>query len=70
MTMPEVEERLARLEAEVQELKAERGATTAKSPWWERIRGTFRNDPAYDEAMRLGSEWRHSEPSDSEVDAA
>lgn len=31
-------------------------------PWWEEIRGTFRDDPVYDEAMRLGREWRESQP--------
>lgn len=31
-------------------------------PWWQRIRGTFKDDPAYDEAMRLGREWRESQP--------
>ncbi len=27
-------------------------------PWWEQIAGTFTNDSAYDEAMKLGREYR------------
>ncbi len=29
-------------------------------PWWEQIDGTFANDSVYDEAMRLGREYRKS----------
>lgn len=56
-----LEERVATLEAEVQRLKDERAGANPSTPWWELIRGTFRNDPAYVEAMRLGREWRESE---------
>jgi hypothetical protein len=56
-----LEERVAVLEAEVARLKQERyNAAQAQKPWWEEIRGTFRNDPIYTEAMRLGREYRES----------
>ena len=59
MASTSLEKRVAVLEAEVARLKQERAATTeTKKPWWEEIRGTFKNDPAYEEAMRLGREWR------------
>lgn len=59
--MPTIEERLARLEEEVARLKQARKSDKANAlPWWERIRGTFRDDPDYDEAMRLGCQWRES----------
>ncbi len=62
MTIMEMEERLARLEAEVERLKQERSTPiTTKKPWWEEIRGVFKDDPAYEEAMRLGREWRESQ---------
>lgn len=62
MAATELEERVARLEAEVERLKqGSVGATPVKKPWWEEIRGTFKDDPAYKEAMRLGREWRHSQ---------
>jgi hypothetical protein len=56
-----LEERVAALEAEVARLKQEReSAAQTQTPWWEEIRGTFRNDPIYIEAMRLGREYRES----------
>jgi hypothetical protein len=50
--MPKVEERLASVEPEVARLKV-RSNEENRQPWWERIRGTFKEDPDYDEAMRL-----------------
>ena len=62
MAIPELEERLTRLEAEVDALKRERTVpSSVRQPWWEEIRGTFKDDPAYVEAMRLGREWRQSQ---------
>ena len=29
-------------------------------PWWDKIAGTFANDSIYEEAMRLGREYRES----------
>jgi hypothetical protein len=61
MAAVKVEERLAALEAEVARLKAkvEAGEKPAE-PWWKQIRGSFANDPAFLEAMRLGREYRES----------
>ena len=56
-----LEERVAVLEAEVARLKQERAQAAGPSkPWWEEIRGTFKDDPHYVEAMRLGREYRES----------
>jgi hypothetical protein len=54
-------DRLQALEAEVAQIKVLL-TRLAKSevPWWKKIVGTFANDPAYDEAMRLGREYRES----------
>lgn len=62
MTNAELEKRIAVLEAEVALLKSksEKEAET-KMPWWEQIAGTFADDPIYDEAMRLGREYRESQ---------
>ena len=54
-----LEERVAELEAEVARLKR-RLEPEAKKPWWEERIGAFADDPMYDEAMRLGREYRES----------
>lgn len=59
--MPEqLEERVAHLEAEVAQLKNKVENEASSKPWWEQIVGTFADNWAYDEAMRLGCEYRDS----------
>lgn len=59
--MPEqLEERVAYLEAEVARLKNKIENDLSFRPWWEQIAGTFADNSAYDEAMRLGREYRDS----------
>jgi hypothetical protein len=63
MASRSLEERVAMLETEVARLKRARiEAVQASGPWWERRCGAFKDDPAYDEAMRLGAEYRKSLP--------
>jgi hypothetical protein len=61
MTPLEIETRVAILEAEVERLrsKVEAGGTPP-APWWERIAGTFADDPAHEQAMKLGRTYRES----------
>lgn len=60
--MPErLEERLTLLEAEVDRLKRKIDLTAAALPWWEKIAGTFAENSAYDEAMKLGRDYRESD---------
>ena len=62
-TTSSVEKRLVALEQEVAKLKAQAksgGGATDSRPWWEQIWGTFANDPAFEEAMRYGREYRES----------
>lgn len=59
MATTSVEDRLATLETEVARLKKVLPeSAAARKPWWEEIRGIFKDDPHYEEAMRLGREWR------------
>ncbi len=60
--MPTLEERVRLLESRVHGLL--NGGAADATPWWDNIRGTFRGDPHYDEAMRLGREWRETLGSD------
>ncbi|MBI3822498.1 MAG: hypothetical protein HY289_07440 [Planctomycetes bacterium] len=56
-----LEQRLGALEAEVAKLREQNGKPqTDDRPWWEKIYGTFANDPYYEEAMRLGRKYRES----------
>ena len=66
-----VEERLAALEAEVTLLKRQHSTPTEqKIPWWEQRWGAFKDDPMYDEAMRLGAEYRKSQPTPADDDVS
>jgi hypothetical protein len=59
--MASMEQRMKALEEEVARLKAMLDQrTTSTVPWTKQIAGTFADDPLYDEAMRLGREYRES----------
>jgi hypothetical protein len=59
MSDTEIEARLIALETGVARLKAQQ-QTSPETPWWDEILGSFANDPAYDEAMQLGRQYRES----------
>ena len=57
-----LEERVTRLEAEVIALKRQlKQGDGMGIPWWDQIAGTFAGDPAFDEAMRLGRQYREAQ---------
>ena len=66
MTSQQLEERSQQLEIRVATLETElaqmkqilSGALQKKAPWWLKIAGSFEDDPNFDEAVRLGQEWR------------
>lgn len=58
-----LEERVSVLEAQVSRLLADKQITTnPQVAWYERWKGAFQDDEMYDEAMRLGAEYRRSQP--------
>jgi len=57
-----LEERVSALEAQVAHLLVDKQAANAEVPWWRQRYGAFQDDEMYDEAMRLGAEYRRSQP--------
>lgn len=56
-----LEKRVAALEVEVAEIKRRLAEESrSQEPWWHRISGAFGNEPAFDDPMRLGREYRAS----------
>ena len=63
MSSTEIENRTAVLEAEVASLKSkvEKKNGNNEISWWKQRIGMFADNPDYDEAMRLGREYRESQ---------
>ncbi len=62
MAAETLEERMAAMEQELARIKQQlhSQAVPPPIPWWEKIAGTFAESEHYDEAMRLGREYRQS----------
>ena len=69
MNTQELETRVANLEAIVAELQR-KNEKSAKDilPWWEAISESFADNPAFEEAMRLGREYRINTKVEDEFD--
>ena len=69
MPVLSLEARMDLLEKEVARLLQDRKAEAeAVKPWWEAHFGAFKDSPDYNEAMRLGAEYRRSQPSPADID--
>ena len=58
---PQLENRVATLETELAQMKkllANFLQPEPPSPWWLQVAGSFEHDLDFDEAVRLGQEWR------------
>jgi len=61
MNSKELENRVAKLEETVAQLKAQlANGKSADWQWWREGAGRFANDPVFDEIVRLGREYRES----------
>ena len=69
MSEAEVEQRLADLEKEVATLRTRVAELSEAPPWWERIAGTFHNDPVFQQAMELGRKFRQAKRPKPNCDA-
>jgi hypothetical protein len=55
----QLEKRIVVLEEELAQMKQSLSTLLQpKQPWWLKVAGTSENDPTFDEAVRLGQEWR------------
>jgi hypothetical protein len=61
MTLAQLKSRVDALEKELLQLKNNRQPPAKNKEWLEQIWGTFADDPLFDEAMKLGRQWRHSQ---------
>lgn len=61
-----LEERIAKVEQEIERLKDRSSTSTDKSNWITDITGSFRNREDFDEILRNGREQRNSEDDVSE----
>lgn len=59
--MDSVEERLAKVEQEVAELRARTNVLVSKQGWVAKVVGSFEDDEDFDEILRLGREERKSD---------
>ena len=65
MSSTKVEDRISVLEHELAALRQKFEKMEKKElPWWKQIIGTFADDPAHEEAMRLGREYRTAQRED------
>jgi hypothetical protein len=60
MTMAEMEKRLEALELQVSQLTRRRRIAQTEKPWWRELRGAWAGDPIFEEAMKMGREYRQS----------
>jgi hypothetical protein len=61
-----LEERVSTLEAQIARLLEKQPAAKTEVPWYEHWYGAFKDDEMYDSAMRLGAEYRRSQPTAAE----
>jgi len=65
---PTLEKRVETLEAEFAELKRQlkaRGVTSGS--WLDRVTGSFRDEPDFEEVLRLGRDYRRSHRPEAEA---
>ncbi|MFO0940465.1 MAG: hypothetical protein U0930_06830 [Pirellulales bacterium] len=59
--MDSVEERLAKVERELEAIKRDKHADSSKLGWLERVRGSFKGDADFEEIVQLGKQLRDQE---------
>ena len=60
MAASSIEQRIEALEREVRILRAAAKKGRREKAWWERLGGTFKDDPLFDEIVKAGQKYRRS----------
>jgi len=70
MPAASIEERLSAVETELDEIKKHLrpGGDPNETPWWERHFGAFKDSAYYDDAMRLGEDYRKHQPTAADAE--
>ena len=63
---PTLEQRISHVEKDLAQLKSQVERLGAKENWIDRITGSFKNDPEFDEILRLGREIRRADRPNAE----
>ena len=58
---PSLEERLAAVEAAVADLRRRLPERPPAPDWLDRVTGSFKDEPAFDEVLRYGREFREAD---------
>jgi hypothetical protein len=66
--MSTIETRLSELEARVTVLTQQLSLSTQNGNWVDAVAGSFRNDPEFDEVLRLGELFRRQDESECTQD--
>ena len=61
---PTIEERLSHVENDVAYLKSQVDSLRSKGNWIDQITGSFKDDPEFDEILRLGHQIRQADRAD------
>jgi hypothetical protein len=69
MTPEQLEKRLAALEKAVSDLQTQLHARSPAPNWLEHITGSFKDEPAFEDVLRYGREFRQADwpPEDDEA---
>ena len=62
----ELQERLSRVERDLAELKSQMHRLGDAKNWIDQVRGSFQDDPQFDEILRLGRELRQADRCEAE----
>ena len=60
MSQPSIEQRLVAVETAVRDLQHLLANAPPTSNWLERITGSFKDNPAFDEVVKYGRQWREA----------